>query len=164
MLFSRVTGDNVGRRLAIVLDSYIHSAPVIQGKIPGGEGRITGQFTDEEANDLAIVLRAGALPAPLEIKEERTVGPTLGRDSIEAGIKAMVIGFALVMVFMIIYYQASGFLACLALVLNMAIILAVLAELHAALHVAGSGWFDPDDRYGGRRQRAHFRAHSRRAR
>jgi len=135
--FSRVTGDNVGRRLAIVLDNNIHSAPVIQGKIPGGEGRITGRFTDEEASDLAIVLRAGALPAPVEIKEERTVGPTLGRDSIEEGVKAAIVGFAVVMLFMIVYYQASGLLAILALMLNLMIVMAVLAELHAALTMPG---------------------------
>ena len=88
LIFSRFTGDNIGRRIAIVLDETVASAPVVQTKIPGGEGRITGSFTDEEANDLAIVLRAGALPAPVEIIEERTVGPTLGRDSIVLGVRA----------------------------------------------------------------------------
>ena len=137
LIFSRVTGDNVGRRLAIVLDHRVRSAPVIQGKIPGGEGRITGRFTDEEANDLAIVLRAGALPAPVEIREERTVGPTLGHDSIELGVKAALVGFSIVILFMIIYYRASGFLAVAALILNLGIVLAVLAELHAALTLPG---------------------------
>ena len=135
--FSRVTGENVGRRLAIVLDRNIQSAPVIESRIPGGEGRITGRFTDDEANDLAIILRAGALPAPVNIIEERTVGPTLGRDSIILGVKAAIYGFILVMLFMIIYYQLSGLLACVALVFNLAIVLAVLAQLHAALTLPG---------------------------
>ncbi|UCH85229.1 MAG: protein translocase subunit SecD [Candidatus Latescibacterota bacterium] len=137
LIFSRVTGENIGRRIAIVLDRKIRSAPVVQTKIPGGEGRITGQFTDEEANDLAIVLRAGALPAPVEIIEERTVGPTLGRDSIVLGVRAAIVGFVLVMIFMLIYYKLSGFLACTALVVNLAIVLAALAQLRAALTLPG---------------------------
>jgi len=137
LIFSRFTGDNIGRRIAISLDSLITSAPVVQSKIPGGEGRITGQFSDEEANDLAIVLRAGALPAPLEIKEERTVGPTLGHDSIILGRNAVLLGFGLVLLFMLIYYKGSGLLACAALVLNLVIVMAVLAQLRAALTLPG---------------------------
>jgi len=137
LIFSRFTGDNIGRRIAIVLDAMIASAPVVQSKIPGGEGRITGRFTDEEANDLAIVLRAGALPAPVEIIEERTVGPTLGRDSIVLGVRATIYGFVLVLLFMLIYYKGSGVLACVALVLNLIIVLAVLTQLRAALTLPG---------------------------
>jgi protein-export membrane protein SecD len=137
LIFSRFTGDNIGRRIAIVLDEKISSAPVVQTKIPGGEGRITGNFTDEEANDLAIVLRAGALPAPVDIIEERTVGPTLGRDSIVLGVRAAIYGFCLVLIFMLIYYRAAGFLACGALVVNLVIVLAALAQLHAALTLPG---------------------------
>lgn len=137
IIFSRATGDNIGRRLAIVLDGLVASAPTIQTKIPGGEGRITGSFTDEEANDLAIVLRAGALPVPIQIIEERTVGPTLGRDSIVLGIRATIYGFVIVLLFMVIYYRASGLLACLALLLNLIIVLAALAQLRAALTLPG---------------------------
>jgi protein-export membrane protein SecD len=137
LIFSRFTGDNIGRRIAIVLDYMVSSAPTVQTKIPGGEGRITGRFTDEEANDLAIVLRAGALPAPVEIIEERTVGPTLGRDSIILGVRATIYGFILVLLFMLIYYRASGVLACVALVLNLVIVLAALAQLRAALTLPG---------------------------
>jgi protein-export membrane protein SecD len=137
MIFSRFTGDNIGRRIAIVLDQMVRSAPVVQSKIPGGEGRITGLDDDEEAADVAIVLRAGALPAPVSIIEERTVGPTLGRDSIVSGTYAAIGGFIVVMLFMLVYYRAAGMLACGALVLNLVIILAVLAKLHAALTLPG---------------------------
>jgi SecD/SecF fusion protein len=137
LIFSRFTGENIGRRIAIVLDGKVRSAPVVQTKIPGGEGRITGLDNDEEAKDLAIVLRAGALPAPVSIIEERTVGPTLGRDSIVSGTYAAIGGFIVVMLFMVLYYRASGMLACGALVLNLVLILAVLAKLHAALTLPG---------------------------
>jgi protein-export membrane protein SecD len=137
ILFGRFTGDNIGRRIAIVLDKKIASAPVVQSKIPGGEGRITGNFTDEEAGDLAIVLRAGALPAPVKIIEERTVGPTLGRDSIVLGVRAAIYGFIAVVLFMVIYYKLSGLLACTALVLNLIILLAVLVKLGASLTLPG---------------------------
>jgi protein-export membrane protein SecD len=137
LIFSRFTGENIGRQIAIVLDRRVRSAPVVQTKIPGGDGRITGSFTDDEANDLAIVLRAGALPAPVEIIEERTVGPTLGRDSIVLGVRAALVGFILVMIFMLIYYKLSGLLACAALVINLAIVLAALAVLGAALTLPG---------------------------
>jgi len=137
IIFARFTGENIGRRIAIVLDDKIRSAPVVQSKIPGGEGRITGLDSDEEAGDLAIILRAGALPAPVKIIEERTVGPTLGHDSIVSGTRATIGGFAIVLLFMLIYYKASGVLACGALVFNLVIILATLARLHAALTLPG---------------------------
>jgi protein-export membrane protein SecD len=137
LIFGRFTGDNIGRQIAIVLDSKIRSAPRVQTKIPGGEGRITGMRDDAEAADLAIVLRAGALPVEVKVIEERTVGPTLGRDSIVLGIRAAAGGFIVVMLFMLVYYRLSGLLACGALILNLVIILATLAELHAALTLPG---------------------------
>jgi preprotein translocase subunit SecD len=107
-LFERITAENVKKRLAIVLDNNVYSAPVIQEKIAGGEARITGSFTTEDARDLAIVLRAGALPAPVQILEERTVGPSLGTDSIRMGLLSMCVGGILVILFMAIYYKGSG--------------------------------------------------------
>ncbi|HET6462437.1 MAG TPA: protein translocase subunit SecD, partial [Candidatus Krumholzibacteria bacterium] len=135
--FGRFTGENIGRRIAIVLDNQVRSAPAVQSKIPNGEGRITGMKDDEEANDLAIVLRAGALPAKVTMVELRSIGPTLGRDSIDAGKRATMVGFILVVAFMIYYYHLSGLLASLALVFNMLIILAVMSTLRATLTMPG---------------------------
>lgn len=137
IVFSRFTGENIGRRIAIVLDNKVRSAPVVQSKIPGGEGRITGLDSDEEAGDIAIVLRAGALPAPFQIVEERTVGPSLGRDSVEAGTRAAAIGFVLTLAFMVMYYKWSGALACAAMILNLVVEMAILAKLHATLTLPG---------------------------
>ena len=136
-IFERITEENLKKRLAIVLDNRVYSAPVIQDRIPGGEARITGSFTTEEARDLAIVLRAGALPAPVNILEERTVGPSLGADSIRNGVISMMIGGILVIIFMIIYYKASGIVANLALVLNILLIGAGLAGFGATLTLPG---------------------------
>jgi preprotein translocase subunit SecD len=136
-LFERITEANVKKRLAIVLDDNIYSAPVIQEKISGGQARITGNFTAEEASDLAIVLRAGSLPAPVEILEERTVGPSLGRDSIEKGISSLLVGGAIVIVFIGIYYQAAGLVANVALILNILFIAAGLAAFQATLTLPG---------------------------
>lgn len=135
--FERITGENVRKRLAIVLDGAVHSAPVIQERIAGGQAQITGSFTMEEARDLAIVLRAGALPAPVNILEERTVGPSLGSDSIRQGIVATIIGSLLVIFFMVIYYRLSGAVADLALIINIFMILAVLAAFRATLTLPG---------------------------
>lgn len=137
IVFARFTGENIGRRIAIVLDDKVRSAPVVQSKIPSGEGRITGLDSDEEAGDLAIVLRAGALPAPFQIVEERAIGPTLGKDSIDDGKRATTVGFVLVVLFMIWYYRLSGVLASIAMVLNMGIVMAVMATLHATLTMPG---------------------------
>ncbi len=136
-IFDRITSANVGKRLAIVLDKRIYSAPVIQERISGGNAIISGSFSDEEARDLAIVLRAGALPAPVKILEERTVGPSLGRDSIRAGIIAIIVGGIVVLIFMVVYYKLAGFLADLALVLNLVIIMGVLAGFGATLTLPG---------------------------
>jgi preprotein translocase subunit SecD len=135
--FDRITNDNVRKRLAIVLDGIVHSAPVIQERISGGQAQITGNFTMDEARDLAIVLRAGALPAPVNILEERTVGPSLGSDSIRQGIMATLIGSLLVILFMIIYYRLSGTVADLALIINIVLVLGVLAAFKATLTLPG---------------------------
>jgi protein-export membrane protein SecD len=135
--FARVTGNNVGRRLAIVLDGVISSAPSIRERIPSGDASITGNFSVESAKDLAIVLRAGSLPAPVKIIEERSVGPSLGGDSIREGILAGWIGTALVVVFMAVYYQLSGLIAIGALMLNLLYILACLAGFGATLTLPG---------------------------
>ncbi|OYD14887.1 protein translocase subunit SecD [candidate division WOR-3 bacterium JGI_Cruoil_03_51_56] len=137
-VFARVTGRNIGRRLAIVLDNIVQSAPVIQSRIPDGNAMITtNEVNPDEARDLAIVLRSGALPAPVNIVEERSVGASLGNDSIRRGIQAGVIGALAVLLFMIIYYAAGGVLADFALVFNVFFLLAVLAGLHATLTLPG---------------------------
>jgi preprotein translocase subunit SecD len=136
-LFERITAENVKKRLAIVLDSNVYSAPVIQEKIAGGEARITGNFSTEEARDLAIVLRAGALPAPVQILEERTVGPSLGTDSIRRGLLSMCVGGILVILFMVIYYKGSGVVADFALMLNILLIAGGLAGFGATLTLPG---------------------------
>ena len=136
-LFSRITGAHIGERMAIVLDESVYSAPVIQSKISEGRGIITGSGTQEEAKDLAIVLRAGALPAEVEIIEDRTVGPSLGRDSIEQGKTAAIYSMVLIAIFMILYYRATGLIADFALLLNLFFIMAVLAGFHATLTLPG---------------------------
>jgi preprotein translocase subunit SecD len=125
--FARLTQENVGRALAIVLDDTIFSAPVIQEPILGGEARITGHFTPEEARDLAIVLREGALPAPVTIIENRTVGPSLGSDSIAQGVRATILGATLVVLFLLVYYRLSGVIANVALALNLLLLMGALA-------------------------------------
>jgi len=135
--FERVTGENVGRLLAIVLDGRVYSAPQIRERIPGGRAQITGAFDFQEARDLAIVLRAGALPAPVEILEERTVGPSLGRDSVRKGVTSFAVGSILVLVFMVAYYRGAGVLADVALALNVFFMLAILAGFEAVLTLPG---------------------------
>jgi preprotein translocase subunit SecD len=136
-LFERITGENVGRRMAIILDGKVQSAPVIQDRIGGGRAVITGSFTLDEARDLAIVLRAGALPAPVTIAEERTVGPSLGKDSIEAGTRSFMIGAAFVVLFMLVYYRMAGLVADLALIINVMLILASIAAFRGVLTLPG---------------------------
>jgi preprotein translocase subunit SecD len=135
--FAQVTQENVGRPFAIVLDNEVISAPVIREPILGGSGQISGSFTVQQANDLAILLRAGALPAPLTIIEERTVGPGLGQDSIEAGTRAAWIGSALVVIFMFITYGLFGLFANIAVGINVAMIFGVLSMLNATLTLPG---------------------------
>lgn len=136
-LFEEVTGANVKKRLAIILDNTVYSAPVIQEKIAGGNAQITGSFGMEEAKDLSIVLKAGALPAPLKMLQNVTVGPSLGSDSIEAGKMAGIIGTILVIIFMIFYYKLSGVIADLALLLNILLLLGAMASLNATLTMPG---------------------------
>ena len=136
-LFEQITAANVKRRLAIVLDNSVYSAPVIQERIGGGRASITGNFTVQEARDLAIVLRAGALPAPVEILEERTVGPSLGSDSIRDGVISFVVGSSLVIIFMIVYYHGAGALADFALLFHILFLLAILAAFKAVLTMPG---------------------------
>jgi len=127
--FAEVTAANVGRRLAIVLDGKVQSAPNIKEAIPSGEAVITGRFSVEQAQDLSIVLNVGALPAPMVIEEERTIGPLLGQDSINKGVKASIIGCALVFVSMVIYYLLAGFISVIALFLNLLMTLGILGML-----------------------------------
>ncbi len=135
--FAQATKSNVGRRFAIVLDNKVITAPRIQTPILTGDGRITGDFTPEEANDLAILMRAGALPAPLTPVEQRTVGPDLGADSIAAGRMASIIGFVAVIVFMALSYGRFGLYANVALIANMILIAAMLSVLGATLTLPG---------------------------
>jgi preprotein translocase subunit SecD len=136
-IFEQLTGENIKKRLAIVLDGKVNSAPVIQDRISGGKAQITGRFTMDEAKDLAIVLRAGALPAPVKILEERTVGPSLGKDSIEMGFRSVIIGGVLVILFMAFYYRLSGVIADLVLFFNIFFIVAGLAFFGATLTLPG---------------------------
>lgn len=136
-IFDRITAKNVKKRLAIVLDNNVYSAPVIQERISGGEAQITGIPTLEEAKDLAIVLRAGSLPAPVKILENRTVGPSLGQDSIRAGIISIIVGGILVVGFMVLYYRWAGVIADIALIFNVLLILSALAGFKAVLTLPG---------------------------
>jgi preprotein translocase subunit SecD len=135
--FAHVTQENVGRPFAIVLDNEVISAPVIREPILGGSGQISGSFTVQQANDLAILLRAGALPAPLTIIEERTVGPGLGQDSIEAGVRASWIGSLMVALFMIATYGLFGIIATVAVAINVVMIMGVLSLFGATLTLPG---------------------------
>jgi preprotein translocase subunit SecD len=135
--FAQVTQENVGKPFAIVLDNEVISAPTIREPILGGSGQISGNFTVQQANDLSILLRAGALPAPLTIIEERTVGPGLGQDSINAGINAAYFGTALVIVFMIVTYGLFGLFANLAVAVNVGMILGILSFIGATLTLPG---------------------------
>ena len=135
--FARATKNNVGKRLAIILDNKIISAPVINEAIIGGNGVITGNFTFQSATDLALLLRSGALPAPLTIIEERTVGPDLGEDSIKAGAISLAIGFLLVMIYMLYKYRKLGIIADLALIINLILLIGILTVLEATLTLPG---------------------------
>jgi len=135
--FGKATTTGVGKRLAIVLDGKVISAPVVRDAIIGGSGQITGGFTFQSATDLALLMRSGALPAPLNIIEERTVGPDLGQDSIDAGILALVIGFFLVIFFMLFKYKIFGLIANFALVINLFLLVGVLTLFEATLTLPG---------------------------
>ncbi|WP_018476937.1 protein translocase subunit SecDF [Pontibacter roseus] len=135
--WAKLTGDNVGRQVAIVLDNYVYSAPVVQGEITGGNSSITGNFEIEEAKDLANILKAGKMPAPTRIVEEAIVGPSLGQEAINQGLLSTLAGLLVVVLFMIAYYRKGGFIADLALVFNVFFILGILAQFNAALTLPG---------------------------
>jgi len=135
--FAQITGENVGRLLAIILDGKVYSAPRINELIPSGEARITGNFSIKEAKDLALVLRVGSLPAPVTLAEERTIGPLLGKDSINAGLRASIFGLLAVFIFMFLYYGFSGIIANIALLLNLLIIFGYIGLFHATLTLPG---------------------------
>ncbi|MGW8169983.1 MAG: protein translocase subunit SecD [Sulfurovaceae bacterium] len=136
-IFGDFSGKSVGKRMAIVLDNKVYSAPVINERIGGGKGQISGNFTQQEAHDIAIALRSGALLAPVYIMEKRSVGPSLGADSIEASAKALILGFVVVMIFMVIYYGIAGVIANVALVVNLLLIIAAMALFGATLTLPG---------------------------
>jgi preprotein translocase subunit SecD len=136
-IFGDFTGKSVGKRLAIVLDGKVYSAPVINERIGGGSGQISGNYTTAEANDLAIALRSGALLAPIYMMEKRSVGPSLGADSIRAALLALISGFTLVIVFMMFYYGLAGVIANLAVVINLFIILGLMSLMGATLTLPG---------------------------
>ena len=138
--FGKVSGENIGRQLAIILDGRVQSAPTLESKI-NSEGRITGSFTPEEVQDLSLKLRSGALPAKLDYLEEQTIGPTLGADSIRSGVLASAVGLGLVVVFMLVYYKASGVNAVVALVFNLVILLGMMAYVGAVMTLPGIAGF-----------------------
>jgi preprotein translocase subunit SecD len=138
--FGKVTGENIGRQLAIVLDGRVQSAPRIDGRI-STDGRISGSFTQQEAQDLSLVLRSGSLPASLTYLEERVIGPTLGADSIRSGIVASLIGLASIVVFMLVYYKLSGVNAVVALIANLVILLGLMAYIGAVMTLPGIAGF-----------------------
>jgi len=135
--WARITGSNIGERIAIVLDDKVHMAPSIREKIPGGRTQIEGFADIEEAKDIAIILRAGALPTPVEVIEEIVIGPSLGLDSISQGTRAVLIGLLFVLIFMFVYYKFGGLIANIALIWNILLVLAVLASLQATLTLPG---------------------------
>ncbi len=136
-IFDALTSENVGRKLVIALDNTVYNDPVIKERIPGGHVEITGRFSLQDAHNLVIVLKSGALPAPIEFEEERTVGPSLGRDSIRAGAISFIVGAAFVLVFMAVYYDRAGVLADFGLTLNILLLLCMMAAMGATLTLPG---------------------------
>ena len=136
-IFAKLSGENIGRNMAISLDGKVKSAPVFSSKIPSGDGVISGGFSSVEAQDMALLLRAGALPVDVQIVEERTVGPSLGRDSIRQGYDAALYGLAFVLIFMLLYYRLTGFVVMLAVTTNILILMAVLAQFGLVLTLPG---------------------------
>src|SRR5580765_7594937 len=138
--FGKVSGENIGRQLAIILDRRVQSAPTLESRI-NSEGRISGSFTPEEVQNLSLILRSGALPAEMTYLEERVIGPTLGADSIRAGVMASLVGLTLVIVFMLIYYKLSGVNAVVALIFNLVILLGLMAYVGAVMTLPGLAGF-----------------------
>ena len=135
--WARLTGDNIGRCIAIVLDGYVYSAPVVRQKIEGGSSEISGNFTIQEAKDLANVLKSGKVPAPARIIQDTVVGPSLGQESINAGILSFVLAFVLVLLYMGLYYKTAGWLSDIALLCNVFLLLGVLVSFGAVLTLPG---------------------------
>ncbi|PZX54579.1 SecD/SecF fusion protein [Algoriphagus ratkowskyi] len=133
----KLTSENIGRRIAVVLDDYVYTAPVVNGEIPTGQSEISGNFSLQEAQDLANILKSGSLPAPTQIVEESIIGPTLGKEALNQGLLSMVSGLVIVVLFMIAYYAKGGFVAIAALVFNIFFILGILAQLGTALTLPG---------------------------
>ncbi len=133
----KLTAENIGRRIAVVLDDYVYTAPVVNGEIPTGQSEISGNFSLQEAQDLANILKSGSLPAPTQIVEESIIGPTLGKEALNQGLISMVAGLLIVVLFMVAYYAKGGFIAIAALVFNIFFILGILAQLGAALTLPG---------------------------
>jgi len=138
--FGKITGENIGRQLAIVLDGRVQSAPRLEDRITT-DGRIHGSFTQQEAQDLSLILRSGSLPATLTYLEERTIGPTLGADSIRSGIIASITGLLLIVLFMLVYYKLSGVNAVVALIFNLVILLGLMAYIGAVMTLPGIAGF-----------------------
>jgi preprotein translocase subunit SecD len=138
--FGNVSGQNIGRQLAIILDGRVQSAPTLEGRITT-DGRISGSFTQEEVTNLSLILRSGALPATLSYLEEKTIGPSLGADSIKSGITASVVGLLLIVVFMLVYYKLSGVNAVVALIFNLVILLGLMAYIGAVMTLPGIAGF-----------------------
>jgi preprotein translocase subunit SecD len=138
--FGKVSGENIGRQLAIILDGRVQSAPTLEGRITT-DGRISGSFTPEEVQNLSLILRSGALPATLSYLEERTIGPSLGADSIRSGVTASVVGLLLIVVFMLVYYKLSGVNAVVALIFNLVILLGLMAYIGAVMTLPGIAGF-----------------------
>ncbi|HHH20179.1 MAG TPA: protein translocase subunit SecD, partial [Campylobacterales bacterium] len=136
-IFGDFSGESVGKRMAVVLDGKVYSAPVIRERIGGGSGQISGNFTPQEAHDVAIALRSGALLAPVQVEEKRSVGPSLGADSIKASSIALVVGFVMVVIFMLLYYGMAGMVSNVALIANLFLILAVMSMFEATLTLPG---------------------------
>jgi SecD/SecF fusion protein len=135
--WKRLTGEHIGECIAIVLDNYVYSFPTVNSEIPNGNSQITGHFTLDEAKDLANVLKAGKLPAPAKIIEEAIVGPTLGKEAINAGLYSFIVAFLLTLIFMALYYNRAGLVANVALVVNMFFVFGILASLGAVLTLPG---------------------------
>jgi preprotein translocase subunit SecD len=136
-IFRRISTENVGRQLAIIMDGVVFSSPVIKGPIPDGNAVISGGFSESEAKELSVVLRAGALPAALTVLEERTVGPTLGQESVRAGVISILVGYVAIVAFMAFYYRKSGWVANVSLALNLLLCVAALSAFGATLTLPG---------------------------
>ena len=157
--WARLTGENIGKCIAIVLDGYVYSAPRVNTKIDKGSSQITGDFTIQEAKDLANVLNSGKVPAPAKIIQDTVVGPSLGQESINAGMLSFVIAFILVLLYMGLFYKTAGWMSDVALLTNVFLLMGVLGVVRRRVDAAGYRGYRPDDGYGRRCQRHHLRTY-----